>query len=162
MWGLLLTVLEDSGKKGELTRKWVFFSIAPSHWNMINLVNKIAWLYFLAGVVSSTSATCRQQHLVMDKHFMTFWRYIFAFNVLTRSMTSAVFTVYSPLCRSAFAKKLNFHQLYSDISALSLDDRLELYVWETPSTSFGNNWKIQGWVSCPFIYWFYGQHTHAG
>lgn len=51
-----------------------------------------------------------------------FLHLLFPFN------TPAVFTVHSTLYCSAFAKKLNFHQLHSDISALSLDDWFELYI----------------------------------
>ena len=39
MWELLLTVLEDSGKKGELTRKWVLWSPLSCQ-NLIELVQK--------------------------------------------------------------------------------------------------------------------------
>ena len=69
---LLLFVLGDLGKKGELTWKWVL-QLPLSCQNLIELVLK-AWHYFHVGAISNTSTMCQPQHLVMGKHFMTFWR----------------------------------------------------------------------------------------
>ena len=72
MWELLLFVLGDLGKKGKLTWKWVL-QLPLSCQNLIELVPK-AWHYFHVGSISNTSTMCQPQHLVMGKHFMTFWR----------------------------------------------------------------------------------------